>query len=259
VKGSSGTSLQKWWVDGIWDPTVILRLSDSDPGFSALEFGGISGHDLAFLAGGLKRMVIRSSGNVGIGTMDADRPLRVKNPSGFVNGRTTAFFENSNGYGVGIGSIEGATYGNIQAWGGGTAQNLILQASGGNVGIGTTNPSYKLDVTGTISVTGFRMPTGAGSGKVLTSDDSGLATWQTPSGVTVSREVICDARPVSVMSCPLGLLSEWKACFLTRHQPTTSSGSWDSGCFVETAGQNWVLTVSAGSGDGLRCAAVCIK
>lgn len=48
----------------------------------------------------------------------------------------------------------------------------------GNVGIGMTSPGEKLDVAGTIKMTGFKMPTGASSGYVLTSDGSGAGTWQ---------------------------------------------------------------------------------
>ncbi len=52
----------------------------------------------------------------------------------------------------------------------------------GNVGIGTRAPTQKLDVVGTIKTTGLQIPTGAGAGKVLTSDATGLASWQTGGG-----------------------------------------------------------------------------
>lgn len=47
----------------------------------------------------------------------------------------------------------------------------------GNMGIGTTNPTAKLEVNGQVKITGGS----PGAGKVLTSDANGLATWQTPS------------------------------------------------------------------------------
>ncbi|HRI44066.1 MAG TPA: hypothetical protein PLL78_03895 [Fimbriimonadaceae bacterium] len=56
---------------------------------------------------------------------------------------------------------------------------------GGNVGIGTNSPNYLLDVAGTLSTTGLRLPTGAGAGRVLTSDASGNASWQNSSGFTL--------------------------------------------------------------------------
>ncbi len=59
----------------------------------------------------------------------------------------------------------------------GTANRLLIDGFG-NVGIGSSSPAYKLDVDGTARVTGFIMPTGAGSNRVLTSNATGTATWQ---------------------------------------------------------------------------------
>jgi hypothetical protein len=46
----------------------------------------------------------------------------------------------------------------------------------GNVGIGTDSPGAKLEINGRVKINGGS----PGSGKVLTSDYNGLATWQTP-------------------------------------------------------------------------------
>jgi hypothetical protein len=47
----------------------------------------------------------------------------------------------------------------------------------------TQTPAYKLAVNGTAAVTGLRMTTGSGVGKILTSDASGNASWEdAPSG-----------------------------------------------------------------------------
>lgn len=88
-------------------------------------------------------------------------------------------------------SATGVTTQNIAVTG--TAQAIwiasgtnIYNANTGNVGIGTgaTAPSEKLTVTGnglfsgTLKATGISLTTGAGEGKVLTSDATGAATWQ---------------------------------------------------------------------------------
>ncbi len=46
-----------------------------------------------------------------------------------------------------------------------------------NFGVGTMLPAYRLDVVGTGNVTWFRMPTGASSGFLLTSDPTWNARW----------------------------------------------------------------------------------
>ena len=60
-----------------------------------------------------------------------------------------------------------------------SAPFLFCDDSSGYVGIKTGSPAYQLDVAGTVNCTGFRLPTGATVGDVLTSDASGNATWET--------------------------------------------------------------------------------
>ncbi len=53
---------------------------------------------------------------------------------------------------------------------------IAINDGGGNVGIGTSAPVAKLDVTGNVKIADGTQ----GSGKVLTSDANGLASWTTP-------------------------------------------------------------------------------
>ncbi len=57
--------------------------------------------------------------------------------------------------------------------------------SGGNVGIGTNNPSQRLDVSGGIRANTITLSTGAVNGYILRSDASGNATWVVNSSTTI--------------------------------------------------------------------------
>jgi hypothetical protein len=55
------------------------------------------------------------------------------------------------------------------------ARRMVIDAAG-NMGVGTSAPVARLDVAGTIKI----VDGSQGAGKVLTSDENGLASWVTP-------------------------------------------------------------------------------
>ena len=63
---------------------------------------------------------------------------------------------------------------------GGTATERLRISSSGNVGIGTTAPGAKLEVAGQVKITSGTGINAPGTGKVLTSDAFGLASWAAP-------------------------------------------------------------------------------
>ncbi len=65
-----------------------------------------------------------------------------------------------------------------------SSTNVMFMSDNGFVGIGTTTPTTNLDVNGQIKISGG-VP---GLGKVLTSDATGLATWETPIITTIPTE-----------------------------------------------------------------------
>ena len=58
----------------------------------------------------------------------------------------------------------------------GTATGSVVLGTTGNVGIGTATPTEKLELIGKMKV----VDGSQGTGKVLTSDANGVATWKDP-------------------------------------------------------------------------------
>lgn len=88
-------------------------------------------------------------GNVGIGTTTPSGKLSIiavdQNTLGLLIGNSTYSGNGFNGLGMQVTNAGTA----IVRGGWNTAQNLVLNDNGGNVGIGTTNPTQRLTITGT--------------------------------------------------------------------------------------------------------------
>jgi len=100
--------------------------------------------------GGAERMRILSTGNIGIGSTAPDAKLTVVGPTGTASGYGNFLVKNTSEAGISFGASS-TTYTWIQGnvYGSGTAI-VALNPQGGNVGIGTTNPTGNLTVkTGT--------------------------------------------------------------------------------------------------------------
>ncbi|MEZ6256053.1 MAG: hypothetical protein R3B92_04770, partial [Patescibacteria group bacterium] len=101
---------------------------------------------------------VEDGGNVGIGTTAPNSVLHVNGIATIQNdsaldlpNQLTIRGDTNTNNRLYMGYNTTADYGSIQAITEGTAyRNLILNAGGANVGVGTTNPSYKLDVNGQI-------------------------------------------------------------------------------------------------------------
>ena len=103
--------------------------------------------------------------NIGVGTVSLDSNYKITTSGGGIKAEANiasqpaGYFNNSNASGYG------------------------LIVNNGNVGIGiTTGINSKLTVAGTVEATGLKLTTAPSAGYVLTSDVSGVGTWQAPMG-----------------------------------------------------------------------------
>jgi len=114
----------------------------------------------------------------------------------------------STGYGRNFIRQRGSSL-NIEAWEGNieflttsSSTERMRITNAGNVGIGTTAPSTQLHTTGGVRFTGAGTP---GAGRVLTSDASGNATWQVPSGGSDGDWTISGVDQYSAVSGNVGI------------------------------------------------------
>lgn len=144
----------------VWDPDdKLLKLQDQTAGGSTLWTE--SGSDL-----------YRTGGNIGIGTANPSVKLDVAGQVK-ISGGTPGLGKVLTSDAAGLATWQTlATGGGSTLW---TESGSNVYRTSGNIGIGTSNPSVKLDVAGQVKISGG-IP---GLGKVLTSDAAGLASWQT--------------------------------------------------------------------------------
>ncbi len=127
--------------------SLRLEISAAQNGYSSIQSIKSAGSSYGDL------ILNNSGGNVGIGTNSPDATLHVER--GTANGGTAAF-----------GGSERYTHFNFSTdedtyiRGGKFNSNVLINDNGGNVGIGTVAPNYKLEVLGTVRATTFNASAG---------------------------------------------------------------------------------------------------
>ena len=142
-------------------------------------------------------MTIKGNGKIGMGTTDPKRSLDVISRPGSaqtltLGGSDYVFGTSGTSLSFATGTVTGDSYYSLQVRKGGesSTSNLILQSSGGNIGIASTSAAVKLDVNGYIKVgssdsTGDAIPvvgmirfnTTTSTFEGCTAVVTGVATW----------------------------------------------------------------------------------
>ena len=156
------------WRNGNFAGTVTIGTAGGSLGIGTETPSGV----LDVVASSTNSLVVGSNGDVGIGTTSPYAPLTVSynldnSSSWWLNANVGVDLNNKNTNGDAILKLEN-TVGRI-VWGSGIATDTLAFSSRyaqgatssevvinaiGDVGIGTNNPAYKLDVSGDIHITG---------------------------------------------------------------------------------------------------------
>lgn len=158
VKSSNSDTAETVAGFGNGDIDVGLQIKTNGNGGSSLDWGfnAVNSRHLVFDTNQTERMRITSTGNVGIGTTSPDELLHIKGGSDrpLVVESTDAFCFislNDNSTSAQSAVMIGAQGDDLRIDAGDSER--IRVESNGNVGIGDSTPSYKLDVNGTFRTT----------------------------------------------------------------------------------------------------------
>lgn len=143
-------------------------------------------------------ITVLRNGNTGIGTVSPNAPLQFSNTN---TNRKIVLWENADNdnefYGFGINgsalryqtAFSGADHVFFAALDPGFSREIMRMKGNGNVGIGVPGPTEKLEVAGKIKTTLLQVTAGAASGKILTADAAGNASWQEATAANINTGI----------------------------------------------------------------------
>lgn len=203
----------------------------------------------------IERMRITPDGNVGIGTLSPTAKLDVNgrinavdqvlvNKGATEGGQIKLQGQNVTDADWTIDQINNLSTPRFRIFAGSNEDNGIAISESGNVGLGTSTPNTKLHINTTTAGAGFRLVDGTqGTGKVLSSNASGNASWVT--NVAVAPTIIGETDPTAPAPTPPG--SDYAIANNTylKRKITLPSGKW-----IIMIGQTFNNLLSLGNNEG---------
>lgn len=244
-------------VSGITKAALELKSTGSWTGVTSRNIGlyvssvtgSVNNYDAIFNGGG----------NVGIGTISPAHKLEVSGTTKTTNLQVTSGA--TNGYvlqsdGTGNGSwVNPATLSNGNWTTTGSDQ---FSAVSGNVGIGTSAPSQKLEVSGTTKTTSLQVTNGASSGYVFQTDANGNGSWVNPITLQNGNWTINGSNQYSAVSGDIGIGTNSPLAKLHVHNSTGSvvlrieSGAGNAGMRLVASGSGLEASTALNTGTSQR-------
>ena len=191
-----------------WVAPTSLSITETDPQVSSSTTNRVPKWNGTTLTDGV---LVDDGTNIGIGTASPAQKLEIvgttktvgfQMPTGAASGYVFQTDASGNASWVAPTSlsitetdpqVSSSTTSRVPRWSGTTLSDGSIFDNGTNVGIGTTSPGQKLDVSGTTKTTNLQMTSGATNGYVLQSDASGNASWVSSSSIATVQTKIQDA------------------------------------------------------------------
>jgi hypothetical protein len=180
---NANTNVISEFVSG--DNQAWISVQDDDSGTYGALFGTDTdaGHNIVLASNSaVKRLVVDTSGNVGIGALDVDSLLHIESTSDAASPIFTIESDNAKKIELGVVRSAGGTAPNTSflafdgdfrfITGSGTTNEAIRIDSDGNLGVGEDNPDAKIHVLQTVDTKGIRISSSTVQPELTLIDDA---------------------------------------------------------------------------------------